>query len=628
VNKSLDTLTQYFGHKHFRAGQEVVIKSVLDGKDCLSIMPTGGGKSICYQIPALIMEGTCLVVSPLIALMNDQSESLSKKQIAVCNLGGISSKKEIDRLSNNWLKHPPKFIFISPERLNNFLIIERLKLININCIVFDEAHCISHWGHQFRPHYRKVSSIKRFWPSTPILALTATATPFVQSDIISTLGLFKPLVYQGNFLRPNLRFTLQESQEKSTLVKHWCKNTYGSKIVYLHRRKHSENYASYLSNEGILSKPFHAGLSAVVKRKHSQAWLNNELNTICATSAFGMGIDKPDVRLVINPYLSNTPEDLYQEAGRAGRDGNPALALALFNKTDLANLKLQLVSNFPSDAELLRQYEILYNTLRVAYNDAPEEGLIYDLERVAERYNNSTTNIYKCLQLLEKEGIVILYENGRPWAKCHITLNTKAIHAYCVAHPRYQKLLELLVRAYPGINTDKKSIDTLLIAQKLNSTEKNIHALLSELHKQEIIDYQEKSTKLLVNIIEGRKKRTAKSFTLSKKLREIAFEQYSFFENYVSNKTECRQQMFATYFGSKSDACQVCDNCLRASKQHAPTEGKLLEFCTEPKSKLQMSVKFPPYILYKTECVALLDELLEKNKLQYQDGMYLSLPNA
>jgi ATP-dependent DNA helicase RecQ len=628
VHKSLEILSQYFGYKYFRPGQELVIDTILKGKDCLAIMPTGGGKSICYQIPALLLDGTCLVISPLIALMNDQAESLANKNISVVNLGGISSRKDIDRLSNNWLKHPPKFIFISPERLNNYLVLERLKMLNMNSIVFDEAHCISHWGHQFRPHYRKVGSIKNHWPTTPFLALTATATPFVQQDIIDTLSLKDVVVHQGDFLRPNLRFTLQESQEKSQLVKHWCKNTYGSKIIYLHRRKHTENYAQYLTNEGVLAKAFHAGLSLSEKSNNSTAWIQNKINTICATSAFGMGIDKPDVRLVINPFLSNTPEDLYQEAGRAGRDGEPALALAFYNQNDVETLKKQLVTNFPINKDLLRQYEILYNTLRIAYNDAPEEGQIYDIEHIAERYNASVTHIHTCLQLLEKEGIVVLNENGRPLAKCQVLLDAKQLHGYCVAHPRYQKLLELLVRAYPGIITSNKSIQMEVIANKLRATESYIDTLLKELHQKDVVNYQEKSSKLLLHIIEGRKKRNENSFKLSNKLREISIQQFAFFEDYISNKTTCRQQMFANYFGTHSDKCRVCDNCLRRDKKLAPTEKNILEFCSEPKNQWQMSVKFPPYILYKTECLQLLNELIEKNKLQYHDGMYFSQPNA
>ncbi len=628
MDKSLKILTQYFGHKQFRPGQEMVINAIIEGKDCLAIMPTGGGKSICYQVPALFLEGTCLVISPLIALMNDQTESLSKKEIQVDNLGGISSKKEIERLSNNWLKYPPKFIFISPERLNNYLILERLKLLNINSIVFDEAHCISHWGHQFRPYYRKVSSIKKHWPTTPLLALTATATPFVQQDIIDTLALTKVVVHQGDFLRPNLRFTLQESQEKSQLVKHWCKNTYGSKIIYLHRRKHTENFAHYLTGEGVLSKPFHAGLTFSEKAANSNAWINNKINTICATSAFGMGIDKPDVRLVLNPFLSNTPEDLYQEAGRAGRDGEPALALAFYNQNDVETLKKQLVTNFPGNKELLRQYELLYNTLRIAYNDAPEEGMIYDIELIADRYNDSVTNIHKCLQLMEKEGIVVLNENGRPLAQCQILVDTHKLHAYCVAQPRYQKILELLVRAYPGITTNKKYIQIEIIANKLKATESHIDALLKDLHQQEMVFYQEKSNKLLLHILEGRKKRNENSFKLTNKLRQIAVQQFSFFEDYISNKTTCRQQMFANYFGTHSENCSVCDNCLRRDKKYFPSENNIIEYCSEPKNQWQMSVKFPPYILYKTECLQLINELIEKNKLQYRDGMYFSQPNA
>ena len=619
-------LLQYFGFQEFREGQKEIIEQVLNGRDTLALMPTGGGKSICYQVPALQMDGTCLVISPLIALMEDQSSALAKTNIEVDNLGGPHSPKNLERITNNWLAKPPKFIFTSPERLNNYWVIERLKLININLIVFDEAHCISHWGHQFRPHYRKVSTIKKIWPKTPILALTATATPEVQSDIVSALNLENPYVFKGEFLRKQLRFALFRSSEKSTDVRNWCKTIFGSKILYVNRRLYAEKYAQFLNNDNIASKPYHAGLSHNEKKKTSNLWLNNKLNTICATSAFGMGIDKPDVRLVLNPFLSNTPEDLYQEAGRAGRDGKGALALAMHNDNDLKELKSQLVDNFPSNDELLRHYKMLYNHFQLAFNSTLEGSHIYDLDYISKQYNCSAFTTFQCLSMLEKEGILILTVDGRPFARIKILMDVVRLHAYNVKNKRHQKILEMLVRAYPGIVSNHKSVQTEVIANKTAMSEASLHKLLQELHQLKVIDYQEKSSKPLVSNLEPRKDRKPNSFKLINQLRDIAQKQYNFFLTYTKNTSECRQQMFAEYFGTTCDRCNVCDNCLRNNKQHIPTSDLILNFFSEQKKLSEMKVKFPSYLLYPEQCEELIADLIQKKRLEYIDGVYFRSP--
>lgn len=627
MKSSNEILLQYFGFQEFREGQKEIIEQVLSQRDTLALMPTGGGKSICYQIPALQMEGTCLVVSPLIALMDDQSSALAKKNIQVDNLGGPFTPKNLERISNNWLVKPPKFIFTSPERLNNYWVIERLKLINVNLIVFDEAHCISHWGHQFRPHYRKVSTVKKFWPKTPILALTATATPEVQTDIISALKLENPFVFKGEFLRKQLRFALMHSSEKSTDVRSWCKTIFGSKILYVNRRLYAEKYAQFLTNDNVAAKPYHAGLSPTEKKKISDLWINNKLNTICATSAFGMGIDKPDVRLVINPFLSNTPEDLYQEAGRAGRDGKSALALAMYNANDIKELKNQLVDNFPSNDELLRQYKMLYNHFQLAFNSELTGSHIYDLDYISKQYNCSAFTVFQCLTMLEKEGILELTIDGRPFARIKILMDVVQLHAYNVKNKRHQSILELLVRAYPGIVTQHKSVQIEVIASKLSIPELALHKLLSELHQLKIIDYQEKSNKPLVGNLEPRLDRKPSSFKLVNQLRDIAKKQFEFFNLYINENQLCRQQLFAEYFGTTCVRCNVCDNCLKHNKEYLPTAELVLDYFSEQKKLSDMKVKFPSYLLYPNQCEEIIQDLIQKKRLEYRDGVYFRIPN-
>lgn len=615
-------LNKYFGYQHFKPNQEAIINCALKGDDLLAVLATGGGKSLCYQIPALAKPGVCLVISPLIALMDDQSKGLINKGIDACSLGGITSQKDLERISNNWLQKAPKFIFTSPERLNNFWILERLKQLDINYIVFDEAHCISHWGHQFRPQYRKVGAIKKFWPNTPIIALTATATDVVKKDIIETLALKNPQQFQGNFIRSNLRFMLLESPEKSNDVLLWCKTVVGSKIVYLNRRNYCEQYAEYLNRYNVSALPFHAALNSKTKTENTKAWMHNKAYTICATSAFGMGIDKADVQLVINPFLSQSPEDLYQEAGRAGRNGDPALALALYNQTDLKTLKDQLQNNFPTNAELLRHYTIVYNYFRVATHDNKIDEDEIDLELLSKKYNTSVFKAYQCLKLLEKEGILILNENGRPFSQAQLILQGESLHRFIVENKGHQKLLECLVRAYPGISGNKKTIDTYKISKALSVKETDVEQQLEKLHKRNIIIYKAKSTRIQISLLENRYHRTENSFKLSKQLRSIAANQYLFFEKYISDKSTCRQQMFAEYFNSQASRCSICDNCLRASKQHYASEKDILQFCKTARTLNDFKTKHIAYILYPEHCQKIISELLDKKHLILKDGAY------
>lgn len=619
--KCTSILKDYWGYTEFRPGQSEIIEDIINKNDTLALLPTGGGKSICYQVPALYHTGTCLVVSPLIALMQDQHNSLSAKGLKSICLGGIESKKEIERISNNWLQKPPKFIFTSPERLNNRLILERLKLININYIVFDEAHCISHWGHQFRPMYRKVGDLKAHFPSTPMVALTATATKFVQDDIIDTCQLNNCKIHKGNFLRKNLSFIADYSEEPSIKSLEYCLRIKGTKIIYCQSRKGTEQWANYLNHNKIISHAYHAGLPHKIKEERSKDWLNTKVIAMAATNAFGMGIDKPDVKLVVHPEISQTPEDLYQEAGRAGRDGDRAFAVAVFNHQLLALAKERLIAKFPNNETIKRCYTALGNYFRIAIGSKSSEYLSLNLHDFSTRYNIETYQALKCLDLLQKEGWVILNDKGRAKSMVEITVNNHSLYNFKLKNKQFETLLETLVRAYPGIVGNPKPIAEEDLAKYCKVDEKKITQQLVDLEKLNLVKYQAKTTNILVSFSRERTELKEGHLRLVNELRKIATKQYEFFEQYFNDKVNCRQVLFAKYFDSHCNPCENCDNCNRRKLKDKLTQTHLIKLLKTEKSFEQLTEDKVVY-LFQPESLEILDQLVREEKVQYQNGKY------
>ena len=619
--KCTSILKEHWGYKEFRPGQYEIIEDVINKNDTLALLPTGGGKSICYQVPALYHSGTCLVISPLIALMQDQHNSLVAKGISSICLGGIDSKKEIERISNNWLQKAPKFIFTSPERLSNYLILERLKLININYIVYDEAHCISHWGHQFRPMYRKVGDLKKHFPTTPMVALTATATKFVQDDIINTCKLSNCKIHKGNFLRKNLSFIADYSEEPSIKSLEYCLRIKGTKIIYCQSRKGTEQWANYLNYNKIVSHPYHAGLAHKTKEERSKDWLETKVIAIAATNAFGMGIDKPDVKLVIHPEISQTPEDLYQEAGRAGRDGNRAFAVAVYNDQLLALSKERLVLKFPTNDEIKRCYTALANYFKIAMGSKNLDFLDLDLHNFCNRYNIDAYQTLKCLELLQKEGWILLNDKGRAKSNLEIIVDNQNLYNFKLRNQRFDPILETLVRAYPGIVGNTKTISEEDLAKYCKTNEKAITAQLKELETLDIVQYKTKTNNILLSFIRERTELKEGHLRLINELRNIANKQYEFFHQYFNDKVNCRQVLFAKYFDTHCHPCENCDNCNRRKLKNNLTQEHLIKLLSTEKSFEQLTEDKVVY-LFQPESLELLDHLVREEKVLYQDGKY------
>ena len=403
-----NALKKYWGFESFRTKQEEIINDILVQKDTLALLPTGGGKSICYQIPALVKEGICIVISPLVALMKDQTIKLQKHNIKAIAITGGLNQHELDIALDNCIYGNIKLLYVSPERLESDLVRERIKKMNVNLIAVDEAHCISQWGYDFRPSYLKIAEIRALKPESPILALTATATKKVAKDIQDKLLFKKQNVIQNSFRRENLAYMALEESHKSTRVHKILQKIKGPAIIYVRNRKKTYEFSSELNKLGISSTYYHAGLSEDDRTANQAKWMNNTTRVMVATNAFGMGIDKPDVRLVIHLQNPNTTEAYFQEAGRAGRDGKKAFAISLFQKSDFKDSINQFTETYPSFTDVRNVYQNIANFLQIAVGDGYEQAYDFDFEKFCSKYQLNKYKCIKALNILEKDNLIKL----------------------------------------------------------------------------------------------------------------------------------------------------------------------------------------------------------------------------
>lgn len=570
MNKYQQILVKYWGYTSFRELQEEIIRSVdEEKKDTLGLLPTGGGKSIIFQVPALLNEGMCLVITPLIALMKDQVENLKKQKIKAAAIYSGMTYHEIDIILNNCIYGAYKFLYVSPERLSTDIFLARIEKMNINLLVVDEAHCISQWGYDFRPAYLKIAEIRKHLPGVPVLALTATATHEVAKDIQQQLHFKEENIFRKSFERKNLIYFVRETEDKLKDLLKVVKSIKGSGIVYVRNRKKTKEIANFLQQSKVSADYFHAGLDPKLKDYKQTAWKNGRIRIIVSTNAFGMGIDKANVRFVIHVDLPNSPEAYYQEAGRAGRDGKNAFAILLYHKSDNAKLKKRISDSFPEKDFIRRVYEALGNYYEIPEGAGKGRMLDFKIGDFISKFNLPALQTYNAIKLLQNEGYLELSEEFFTNSKLMFIVQQTDLYKLQVANKSMDIFIKTILRTYGGLFSSYVSIDENYIAKQLKTKVEVIYEFLQQLDKLKIVKYIPQRKIPFITWTEERLEQ--KNLRISKENYENRKENFAkridAILHYASSKTKCRSQILLEYFDEKNpNRCGQCDVCRDRNK--------------------------------------------------------------
>lgn len=571
MSEALLLLQKYWKHETFRTPQEEIIQSVLDGNDTFALLPTGGGKSVCFQIPALLLNGICLVVSPLIALMKDQVQNLQSRNIkAIALTGGVSQDEVIDILDNCQFGNY-KFLYLSPERLQHDWIVERLKQLPINLIAIDEAHCVSQWGHDFRPAYLKISELKIAFPKTPFLALTATATKRVQEDICKNLALENPQFFTKSFSRENLAYHVIKTEDKLFKIQQILTKNPQSSIIYVRNRKSCIETSQQLNQLGFSTTFYHGGLPAKEKEKNMQSWLENKSQVIVATNAFGMGIDKSDVKTVIHIQLPENIENYYQEAGRAGRNGEKAFGIILTNSGDIDYTKRQFLDVLPDKKFVRDVYVKLNNYFRIAYGEGFNESFAFNLNQFCSHYNFSILKAFNSLQFLDRQGILTFQSESSEKISLQFIIPSKEVIRYISLHPHDEPIITTILRTYSGIFDVETTINPHLVAKKSNTTEAAVEKVIDQLAESQCIILHAKNNDSSITFNEVREddltiNRVAKFLAHQNQLKQDQFQSVI---DYISNEDSCKNKLLLAYFEEITEEdCGICSYCFSKKKSN------------------------------------------------------------
>lgn len=597
MKKSIEILAQFWGFNSFRLSQEVIVDDVISGNDVLALLPTGGGKSICFQVPGLARKGITIVISPLIALMQDQVNNLNSKGIRAKAITSGMSYREIDVLLDNARFGGIDFLYTSPERIQSKLFQERFKLMEVGLLVVDEAHCISEWGHDFRPSFRGISKLRDFQPKVPLIALTATATSKVKEDIITQLKLKNPKIHESSFERINLSYEVYKTENKASNIIDFLKtSSRQSGIVYCQTRKSVKDFAKTLFANNISCGIYHGGLERDERSKMLDSWLNNEFYIMVATNAFGMGIDKPDVRFVLHYEFPPSLEAYFQEAGRAGRDGNPSRTIVFYQEKDLEELKNRNEMQFPPVETIKRTYRALCSYLKVAIGSGENESYPIDFSKFSNTFNLDILETYNSLKILEKNGDLQLSENSFKETSLQWNVSNLELYNFQIKHEQYRPLISFILRSYTASFDEFVELRSARILKHLAISKTILENQLKQLEKYGIANIEWQNDLPTVTFLHERLpddylNLSSEAYANRKK---YSTEKLRSALNYIQ-KDQCRSQQLLSYFGQDSCSCGKCDVCqqeFREGQKTALLKDDIIDFFQIPKSQHEVDLKF------------------------------------
>lgn len=626
-----EILKTYWGYDDFRSLQEEIIRSVLDGKDTLALMPTGGGKSLTYQVSGLAMEGVCLVVTPLIALMKDQVEDLKNRQIPAEAIYTGMRRDRVESIINKCIYDTVKFLYVSPERLYSERFREKLRLMNVCLITVDEAHCISQWGYDFRPPYLRIAEVREFFPGVATLALTATATPEVVEDIQKQLRFSTPNVLSKSFRRENISYVIRDTEAKPLELFNILSKVQGGAIVYVRTRLKASSIAAFLNKSGIKSDFYHAGLSSAQRARRQEAWKSGKVPVVVATNAFGMGIDKADVRVVVHYDVPDSPEAYFQEAGRAGRDGKRAYAVLLSSRAALGGLQKRIDDAFPPKDYILRVYEALANYYQLGEGEGQGRAFEFNLKLFARNFKLNEARVMSAISILEVAGFLGYTTDINSRSRVMFTVLRDRLYEFETGDPLLERLMVLLMRNYAGIFVQDAYVDEGFLADQLDVTRKVLYDAFISLAKRKIIRYVPGDVKPYIVYYQPRL--PLSYITMGREAyenrKELFVTKIGAMARYIRDDETCRQLLLMEYFGQKEEKpCGICDVCIGKKKRlHREERKSLEERILQVLAKQNTNIRELVRQLGEDEEVVIgqVRKLLDEGKIQYVSTLELGI---
>jgi ATP-dependent DNA helicase RecQ len=630
VDKFHEILKEYWGYDNFRPLQEEIIASVYSGKDTLGLMPTGGGKSLTFQVPTMLMEGLCLVVTPLIALMKDQVDNLKKTGIKATYIHSGMSRQEILVAIDNCIYGHYKFLYVSPERLTTELFLAKLPYLNVCLLAVDESHCISQWGYDFRPSYLRVVEVRQFLPDVPVLALTATATPDVIDDIQEKLRFRTKNVFYKSFERKNLAYVVRDTEDKIYEIINILTKVPGSAIIYVRSRKRTKEIAIELQRQGFSSDYFHAGLASDEKNRKQNEWKSGACRIIVCTNAFGMGIDKPDVRLVIHFELPGSLEEYFQEAGRAGRDGEKAYAVSFYTSRDGATLKKRIKEEFPGKDFVKEIYEKLAYFFQIPINTGIDTGHNFHLDKFSMTYKYNMTQVHNALKILDLSAYIEYVEDTDKQSKLMFTIQRDELYKYSNLSPETDNLIQVILRSYTGLFADYVHISETLLSQRTGLSEMQVYDALKLLSKQYIVHYI--PAQKVPTIYYSRDREDIKYLSIPQSVYEQRLDRFVHridkVIEYGSSQTQCRSKILLRYFGEKeAKNCGKCDVCSAKRKMETNSSdmnliiGRVMELRENGEFTIEQMVDSTEYS--EKQIIEAVRFLVDSNQISLRDDKIL-----